>query len=219
MRVLRSASLAVLLAACLSDSPSGPTVAIGDLALTPANIRMGVGESRELLCQARDAVGQVLPTLPPVTWLVPAVNVAVLEQVSTSDRSRQRLTATGVGSSTVRCRYEGFTASALINVVPFTVTATGAPTALSVGQTAAFSVSVTTPDGAPVDLVPPFRVVWSSSAVGVLTVQEGPTPGSALVTAVGPGTATILASIRSFTDVGEVGQWTGVVTVTGGGSD
>jgi hypothetical protein len=214
MRALPLLSAALLLSACLGGEASNPSTSIGDLTLTPANIRLSIAESVELTCAARDAVGGVLDPLPPVTWLVPTPTVAVLEQISTTDRSRQRLTATGVGSSTVRCRYEGFTASALINVIPFVVTATGAPALLAPGDSAVFGITMTSASGAAVPLLAPFNVVWSSSSTSVLTVVAGPTPGTALVRALAPGTATILASVRSFTDVGEVGRWTGQVQVT-----
>jgi hypothetical protein len=211
--VLLLCSLAV--SACSLDTPASPFGAISDLSVSPANVRLSVGDSREVVCVALDPGGQPLERIPPVTWFVPNARVALLEQVTPNDRSRQRITATGVGSTNTQCTYSGFSAAVLINVVPFVVTATDVPTALGVGAAIPVAVSVATEGGAAIPLVAPYQVVWSSSAANVLQVAAGSQNGTATLTALAPGVATIVASVRSFSDVGEVGRWTASFTVQG----
>jgi hypothetical protein len=203
----------VAVAGCSIDAPASPFGAISDLSVSPANVRLSVGDSREVVCAALDPAGQPVERIPPVTWFVPNARVALLEQVSPNDRSRQRITGTGVGSTNTQCTFSGFSAAVLINVVPFVVTATAVPSALEVGASIPVAVSVATEGGAPIALVAPYQVVWSSSAPGVLQVAAGSQNGTATLTALAPGVATIVASVRSFSDVGEVGRWTASVTV------
>ena len=204
---------AAAVVACSLDTGTNPFGSISDLSVTPANVRLSIGESREVVCVARDPAGRLLDRIPPVTWFVPNARVALLEQVSPNDRSRQRLTGTGVGSTDAQCTFDGFSAGVLINVVPFVVRATVVPTTQTVGQTTTVTLSVTTEAGQAVPLLPPYQVVWSSSATGVMQVATSGDGGTATLTALAPGLATITASLRGFSDVGEVGRWSAAVTV------
>ncbi len=204
---------AAAMVACSLDTGTNPFGSISDLSVSPANVRLSVGESREVVCSALDPAGRPLERIPPVTWFVPNARVALLEQVSPNDRARQRITGTGVGTADTQCTYDGFSAAVLINVVPFVVTATAVPATQTVGQTTTVTLSVATETGQAFPLLPPYQVVWSSSATGVMQVATSGNGGTATLTALAPGLATITASLRGFSDVGEVGRWSLAVTV------
>ncbi len=217
MRCLRC--ILVLLAfaglACANDDSVSPFGSIGDLALSPGSVRLSSGESTVVTCSATGPGGGDLDRLPPVTWLVADPSIALVEDVAAGDRSRRRIVATGVGNTAVRCRYQGFTASTTVRVVPFLVTVTPAAAALPVGGSTALTAAVATEAQAPVALGHPFRVEWTSSETAVASVTAGAVPGTATVTAAGPGTATITARVMGFADLGMLGSQTVIVTVSG----
>lgn len=211
-RTLSALALAALLAACGGDA-SGPEVPIGGLILTPPTLRMSSGESQIMTCSAVDPVGQPLANLPPVTWIFSDQSIALVEDIVAGDRRQRRIVATGIGATRVRCRYGGLEATALVTVVPFTVSASDTIITLPVGGTAQLTASVKTFEGTSVPLVLPIRLLWSSGTPGVARVEAGSAPGTAVVTAVTPGTAILTAEVRNVTDVGGLGNRTIRVTV------
>jgi hypothetical protein len=215
MRAFRLIALApLLLSACLSESTGNSQPSISNLTLTPGAIRASVGDRREVLCTAFGSNREPLERIPPVTWIVPLASVALLEQVEPDDRARQWVVPTAPGTSVVRCSYQGFTASSVINVPPFTVTASNAPDAMPPGTTRTVSVTVATEGGAAVPLIPPYSVQWTSSNDAVLRVTPGTTPGTATLEARSTGTATVNAIVRSaFVDGAEMGRWSKGVQV------
>lgn len=201
------------LAAC-SDSAGSTTwlSTVGNLSLTPGNIRLTSGATQDVVCTARDGAGN--PTdLPNITWLVADARIALVDDHPSGELGRRRILGTGLGNAVVRCRFGGITASSVINTVPFDVTVTPALGALTVGATPTVTATVATPAGEAVSLLSPLRIEWFSSAATVVQAQLGTAPGTAVLRALAPGTATITAQVRGFADYGILGTATIVVTV------
>lgn len=190
-RFAASAMLAILATACggggdgtgpgTQPPPPPPPAAVATVEVSLPSGELIPGGTAQLQAVARSSSGAAL-TDRPITWTTSSSAVAT---VSVSGL----VTAVGDGTATITAAVEGRTGSATVTVRSpvATVTVTPGTSALQVGsapvtlQAAMFSATGVS--------LPGRAVTWSSSNVLVATVTQ-----AGVLTAVGPGTATITAT-------------------------
>ncbi|HET7456371.1 MAG TPA: Ig-like domain-containing protein [Gemmatimonadaceae bacterium] len=156
-------------------------VPVARVDVTPSTATVVVGQTVQLTATPRDASGNALGGRT-VTWTTSDPLVALVS-------SAGLVTGLNAGSVTITATVDGKQATAIVTVQPVpvgSVTVTPTSAALAVGGTATFEATVKDPSG---NTLTDRTVTWSSSDVNVATVSS-----SGVVTAVGPGTATITAS-------------------------
>lgn len=166
-----------------------PAIPVASVAVAPTSGSLTVGATMTLTAITYDANGNTL-TGRGIVWASSAPAVA---SVSTSGV----VTAKSAGSATITATSEGKTGSAAISVsspAPVPVNSvTVAPSSSTVVSGSTVTLTAVTYDaqGNPLS---GRQIVWASTANGVATVN-----GSGTVTAVAPGTATIIATSEGKT--------------------
>jgi trimeric autotransporter adhesin len=161
-------------------------VPVASVRVAPASLALTVGESAPLTADPLDGRGNVLSGRP-VTWESTDGEVATVDATG-------RVTAKAPGNATVRATSEGHTGTAIVTVTPVPVASVSVdpPSAtLDVGDTRQLEATPRDADEKP---LADRAVTWSSSDDNVASVNA-----SGLVTAAGPGTATITATIETKT--------------------
>lgn len=180
--------LIAIIAACTQASPVGEDatakvfVDLGALTVSPGSASLGTGRSLQLSAVARDARGGAVLGIA-VIWTSSDNNIA---QVS----STGLVTGVGSGVVTITATSGGLTSTSTISVLREPAAAVQiipASLALFSGTTTQLAAEVRDSSGA----ILTNRVVsWSTSDASVATISEG-----GLLTAAGPGTASIIASV------------------------
>jgi alpha-tubulin suppressor-like RCC1 family protein/uncharacterized protein YjdB len=205
----------------------GPRRYLGGVTITPTDVVVFVGQSRQFIGTARDLDGLPLPI--PLQWLGGTGGSATITQtgVVTGVAPATGLVIAATATQWIQCNPKpcrglwrgepatfgdsvstSFTgiANAIVALVPVKVIAISpaAPT-IAAGQTQA--MSATLKDSAGGTLSAQFRTVtWATSSSSVANVSA-----AGVVTAIAPGTATITAAAEGITG-------TATVTVTGSGT-
>jgi uncharacterized protein YjdB len=159
---------------------------VGAVIVSPAQVSVEVGATRQLTAQVTDDQGNVL-TGRPVAYTSDAPTIAT---VSTAGL----VTAVAIGTAKITATSEGKTGTADISVVAVPVASVDVSppqSSLTVGQQGAL---VATPRDAQGGLLSGRPVAWTSGAPSVATVSANGT-----VTAVGAGTAVIFATVEGRT--------------------
>ena len=170
---------------------------VATVAVTPATASVAVGATQALAAATRDAAGNVL-TGRAVSWQSSAPAAATVSATGV-------VTAVAPGTATITATSEGQSGTATITVPApppasvATVAVTPATPTVAVGATQ--QLTATPRDAAGTALTGRGPTTWASSNANVATVSA-----AGLVTAVGPGTATVTATIE-----GVVGSATATV--------
>ncbi|MGI8497955.1 MAG: Ig-like domain-containing protein [Gemmatimonadaceae bacterium] len=153
---------------------------VGSIVLTPAIATPFPGGTVQLTSTIKDVNGNPMTGLT-VAW-------------TSSDRAIATVSSSGLvtaltrGTATITATVQGLSSSAIVDVQPLpvaSVTASPSSSALTTGQTVQLSAAVRDAQGNPASQL----LSWSSSDSRVATVSAG-----GLVTAVGAGSATIIAT-------------------------
>ncbi|MEO9035658.1 MAG: Ig-like domain-containing protein, partial [Gemmatimonadaceae bacterium] len=167
-----------------SGSVSVTLAPVATVSVTPPAPTVTVGQTVAFTATAKDATGFTL-TGRTVTWSSIAPGVATVSTTGIAS-------AVSAGIATITATVDGVFASAKLTVVvaPVASVSVVPPSApLTVGQTATLGAIVKDASG---NVLASRVVTWSSSAASVATVST-----NGVVTAVGPGTATITATSES----------------------
>jgi alpha-tubulin suppressor-like RCC1 family protein len=179
---------AVALAACTAgdSGPTSPTPvpSVAFVTLNSPNTTMVIGQTQALTATLRDALGRVL-TGRTVSWTSSKPGVALVD-------AQGLVTAVGPGSATVVAAIGGKSGSAEITVIlppaPVAlVTLTTPNSTMLVGQTQSLTVTLRDSLG---NVVTGRIVSWATSNADVALVDA-----QGLVTAVAPGSASVMAAI------------------------
>ena len=168
-----------------SAPPPVPAVAAVSVSLAASTLQ--VGQTTTASAEARDASGNPL-TGRAVSWS------STTNAIATVNGSTGLVTAVSAGTAEIVATVEGVSGRAAIRVTAVppppapvaSVNVTLDDAALQVGQTTTAAVALRDALG---NVLTGRTVSWTSSATAVATIN-----GTGLVTAVGPGTASIIAS-------------------------
>ena len=152
---------------------------VGTVVITPAQVSLQVGQTRQLSVQVMDDQGNVL-TGRPVTFTTDGASIATVSATGL-------VTAIAQGSAKITATSEGKTGTADVTVttVPVaSVTVAPAQATLAIGQTIALTATARDASG---NVLPGRPVSWTSGAPSVATVSPTGT-----VTAVGAGTGVLI---------------------------
>ena len=159
---------------------------VASVQLTPPASTLSVGGTVQLVAVPRDQSGNALAGRT-VTFASSDAGVAKVE-------SNGVVTAVAPGTATIRATSEGASATATITVSPLSVSrvdvSPGTAT-LTVGETTTLTATPRAADGT---ALAGRAVTWTSGGPSVATVSS-----SGVVTAVGPGTAVIQATVDGVT--------------------
>ena len=173
--------------ACSGSEPIEVTIpAVTAVAVTPEHLMLIEQESATIAATARDAEGRVV-TGQTFTWSTDDSTIAAVDATG-------RITAKRAGSAEIRVRVAGITAKVfvIVNRVPVASIQAG-PTALLLQIGGTKQLTAITRDAAGNVLT--GRIVnWSTDSPLVAKVND-----AGLVTAVGPGYATILVASEGHT--------------------
>jgi len=156
---------------------------VGAVILSPTQVSMEVGSTKQLAAQVTDDQGNVL-TGRPISFSSNNTSVATVS-------STGLITGVAVGTATITATSEGKTGTADVTVttVPVASVDVSPPTAdLTVGQTGQFSAIAKDARG---NVLTGRAVAWTSGAPSIVTVSN-----TGLVTAIGAGSAVIFATIE-----------------------
>lgn len=183
----------LFLAACSSPAsetvtppPPPPPAAVASVAISGGTSPLTAGATTQLAATPRDASGTAL-TGRSVAWSTSAGSVATVS-------STGLVTAIAPGVATIGATSEGIAGSTAITVVPVpvaTIAITAPKLAFLVGDASQYSAQ---PKDAQGNALAGRVVTWSTSQPGVVTVSS-----AGLVTAVGPGSATITSTSEAIT--------------------
>ncbi|MGP8250878.1 MAG: beta strand repeat-containing protein [Terracidiphilus sp.] len=195
---------------------------VDTLQVSPSSVNMAAGATAQLMATGVYSHGTGPSTTQnltdQVTWSTASVDVATVSNTG-------MVTGVGAGSVTITASINGYTgllsATSIVTVTSSTtppvsnditsLTITpSSQTVASPGDTATYTVVGTTAAGANVNLN--GTVIWSSSSTDIATVNAS----TGVVTAVGPGTATISAQYKNADST--VATGTATFTVTGVGA-
>ena len=166
-------------------------VPVAAVRLTPDNATIGVGGTVRLGAVVTDAAGNAL-TGRTVTFTSSAPGVARVAADGT-------VTGVAAGTATITATSEGVSGTATVRVTASTVASVVvAPdtATLTVGQTRTFTATPRASDGS---VVAGRTVTWSSGGPSVVTVSS-----TGVATAVGVGTAQVLAQVDGITGTATV---------------
>jgi uncharacterized protein YjdB len=170
-----------------SEGQSGTatvSVTAGGVSVSPASLALAPLQSKPLAVTVTDANGKPINN-PQVAWSSSNNLVATVS-------SSGVVTGLVIGTATITATSGGKsgTAQVTVSLVPVgSVSVSPGTRALTVGQTGAFSATVTDANGT---VVTDRQVDWTSSNTSVATVNS-----SGVVTALAPGSATITATSES----------------------
>ena len=174
-----------------------PPASVANVAVTPSAPSVERGATVQLSAVTRDSSANVLGGRA-VTWSSSATSVATVS-------GSGLVTGVAAGSATITATSEGKSGTSAVTVTvpapPAVATVTVTPPSSSLQQGNSVQLTATTRDASGTVLTG-RAIAWSTSAPSIATIS-----GEGLVTAVGPGTATLTA-----TSEGRSG--TAVVTVT-----
>ena len=210
--VARAASvlLSVLLAACSSDgstTPSGSRASVDAVTVNPASSQLGLGSTLQLRALALDSEGNEVAGRSTF-WASADTAVAGVS-------ADGMVTARRVGAVQIQAVVEWRPAYSFISVVAASVArVTVAPGSATLDPGATVKLQATTADENGAALADRL-VFWQSSNDAVARVTS-----TGLVSAVGPGSATITATSESRTATATIAVNPGAVVTppTGGGS-
>ncbi len=169
-------------------------VPVAAVTVTPNSSSIGVGGTVRLGALVTDASGNALAGRT-VTFTSSAPNIAsvgtdgLVTGVAPGTATIQATSEGVTGSATVRVNAPAAASVASVQVAPATVT-------LTVGDTRVFTATAKASDGSTITGRP---VTWSSGGPSVVTVSS-----SGVVTAVGAGTAQVLAQVDGITGTSTV---------------
>ena len=170
-------------------------VPVAAVTITPSSSSIGVGGTVQLGALVTDAAGNALAGR--------AVSFASSAPTIASVGANGLVTGVAAGTATIQATSEGVTGSATVRVnapapaAVASVQVAPASATLTVGDTRAFTATAKAGDGS---TITGRTVTWSSGGPSVVTVSS-----TGVVTAVGAGTAQVLA---------QIGGVTGTATVT-----
>jgi|JI10StandDraft_1071094.scaffolds.fasta_scaffold15848_3 uncharacterized protein YjdB len=175
----RIAAVAVMfLAACGGGGDSTAPCAVSAVTVSPTTAGIRVGATSQL---SASVTAQNCSATPSVAWSTGDAGVATVS-------SSGLVTAVAAGTTTISATAQSMQSGSVITVtlIPVqSVVVTAPSTSMSVGATSQAVAAVRDTTGATVTR----PLTWTTSAAGVATVSA-----AGLVTAVGPGAATITAS-------------------------
>lgn len=170
--------IGVFVAAC-SGSSEPPSVATIDV--TPQSATPLVGESVQLSAAARDAAGNIISGVP-LSWSSSSASVA-------SVSSAGLVTANAVGTAIITAASGAISGTSSITVIPdpiASITLSPGNDTLLVGETVRLTPTVRDINN---NIVTDRTLTWSSATPTVASVS-----GTGLVTGVGDGVTTVIAS-------------------------
>lgn len=159
---------------------------VGAVILSPAQVSIEAGQTRQLTAQVTDDQGNVL-TGRPIAFSTNNQSVATVTAAGV-------VTGVAVGAATITATSEGKTGTADVTVIPVPVATVevSPPTSdLTVGQSGQLTATAKDARG---NVLTGRAVAWTSGAPSVATVSV-----SGVVTAVGAGNAVIFATIEGRT--------------------
>ena len=165
--------------------PPPAPAAVASVSVTGYTAPLTAGATLQLVATPRDASGAAL-TGHSVSWTTNAASVAT---VSTTGM----VTAVAPGAATITATSDGIAGTTAVAVVPVAVASiviTAPKLALFVGDVSQYSAQPKDAQGNPLG---GRAVAWSSSQPAVASISA-----SGLVTAVGPGTTTIVATSETI---------------------
>jgi Alpha-tubulin suppressor and related RCC1 domain-containing proteins len=167
---------------CGGGDQTSPPAQVASVSVSPAEVTLGVGESHQLTATARDAAGNSL-TSRTFDWTTSAPSLATV-----SDGGLVHGIAPG--DLTVTATTEGESGSAAIVVAAAVAAVTVSPeeASLLVGESQQLTATPRDEDGNPLE---GRAIAWTTDASQVATVSP-----TGLVAAVGPGSATITATVE-----------------------
>ena len=197
------------------ESPTDPDAQVASVTVSPNQFDLVVGETQQLTATPRDQSGSPLVGRS-ITW-------ASSEETVASVSATGLVTAVGEGSATITASSEGTSGSATVAIVFVRVASVSVlpgELTLFAGGSQALTVILEDESGNPLTGRP---ITWTTAEASVATVSA-----SGVVTAVGPGTATIVAtsegksgnavvtvSLLRFESVAAGGAHTCALTTTG----
>ena len=179
-----------------TSAVSVTAIPVGTVTVQPTSVEVVVGRTSSLAAVVRDANGTVV-TDRVVAWTSSNTSVATVSSAGV-------VKALKTGTATITATSEGKSGSSALTATPAPVgSVTVTPTLVTSpsGQSVTFSATVRDTTGA---IVTGRALAWSSSDTRVATVSP-----SGVVTALGTGTATIVAT-------SEMQSGSGKITVTPG---
>lgn len=179
-----------------SESVQVTAAEITDVQLTPASASIAKGTSVDITATGifTDASNSDITDL--ATWSSSATGVAT---VTTGASPRGRITAVGVGTSTITATYNGESMTLVVTVTAATlvsIAVTPANPSTPLGETNQFTATGTYTDATTQDLS--SVVTWSSSDTTNATISNA-SGSKGLATTIDPGTSTISAAYNSLT--------------------
>ncbi|MGV3624778.1 MAG: beta strand repeat-containing protein [Archangium sp.] len=157
------------------------------LTVAPATVDLITGNTRQLNATARFSDGSSQDLTTQVTWSSSAPNVAAVDSLGV-------VRGVTMGTATITATRGGFTATTTVTTTTATLMSIElSPTTLSIarGLTRQLTVSGRYSNGQTQPVT--SGITWASSSASTATVS-----GTGLLTAVMPGTATITATVGSF---------------------
>jgi len=160
-----------------SVTVTAPTIT--SISITPDDMTLAIGIGEQYTASAIYSDGSIQDLVSGVTWSSSTLSVATIDNNGLA-------TTLAEGTTTITATVGTFTDSSTITVVPAHLQSiTLSPASLSVapGTQQQFTATGNFDDGSTQVLT---SALWSSSAVGVLTIDQ-----NGLAVAVGPGTSTV----------------------------
>jgi uncharacterized protein YjdB len=159
---------------------------VGAVILSPAQVSIEAGQTRQLTAQVTDDQGNVLSGRP-ISFSTDNATIATVSSTGV-------VTGVAIGAAKITATSEGKTGTADVTVTPVPVATVevSPPTSdLTIGQTIQLSAIAKDAKG---NVLVGRPVSWTSGAPSVATIS-----GTGLVTAVGAGTAVIFATVEGRT--------------------
>lgn len=183
-------ALSTLLGACGGDSGGSttPALVVTTVEVEPGTATLTVGDTVRLVAKVKDQNGAALGG-KVATWSSSATSVATVATSGT-------VTGVSVGSATITATVDGREGRAILTLQPpplvvTTVEVGPAANTLSLGDTVRLTATIKDQNGAVMTGKTP---TWTSGAPAVVTVST-----AGLLTAVGPGNATVSAVVDGKT--------------------
>ena len=209
---IRRSSSALLLVTLLASACGGGTAApnppppppppapVATVTVDPASATVGPTQTVQLGATTKDAAGNALSGRS-VAWSSSSTAAATVD-------GNGLVTAVAPGAATITATSEGRSGGAQITVQAPVASVTVTPAAASIFTGATTPLTASLKDGAS-NVLTGRSIAWTTGNAAIATVD-----GSGMVTAVGPGSATITATSEGKTGTAQITVLAPVATVT-----
>ena len=199
LATIAGSGVATITATSGSVSGSATLTVVGSLTLSPGNESVPKAVQQQFTATA--VIGTSQNVTQTVTW---SSSNSAVATISNLVGSQGLVNDTGVGTTTITASLGSVSASTpltLTSPVPTSLAIVPATTSLQVGNTLAFTATATLTDGTTQSVTQ--TATWSTSDSAVVTVSNA-AGSQGLVSAAGPGTATVTATLGSVTNTATV---------------